>query len=96
MDKIQERRLYEQFSEELKALCEDKQPVILVLTKAQAWILMCNLQLALRHPKNNGPTADTARNIAESIQKQVAISPALAEVARRGWERQYDVKPRRR
>ena len=90
MDNFQESRLYKQFQEEFKALCEDKQPVILELTKLQAWSLLGQIQLALRHPQNNGPTGDIAREIALGIQEKVAPSPALAEVARRGWDKRYD------
>lgn len=90
MNNIQERQLYEQFEGEFRVLCEDKQPVILELTKLQAWSLLSQLQLALRHPENKGPTSDIAREIAGAIQEKIATSPALAEVARRGWDKRYD------
>jgi hypothetical protein len=86
----QENDLYKRFSEEFKTLCEDKQPVILELTKKQAWMLMCEVQLALRHPNNNGPSAKVSKEVAELLQEQIATTPALAELARRGWETKYD------
>ena len=82
--------LFESFSEEFRNLCVDPQPIVLPLTKLQAWVLFSQLQLALRHPKNKGSSADIAKYIAEQIQKHVAVSPALAEVAKRGWNPKYD------
>jgi hypothetical protein len=82
--------LFEQFSEEFRALCLDPQPIELLLSKLQAWALFSELQLALRHPENNGPSAEIARHFAEQIQKKVATTPALAEVAKRGWDTKYD------
>lgn len=81
--------LFEQFSEEFRNLCLDPQPITLLLSKLQAWALLSQLQLALRHPENKGATADIGRHFAEVIQKQVAVTPALAEVAKRGWDPQY-------
>jgi hypothetical protein len=82
--------LFEQFNEEFRNLCLDPQPIELLLSKLQAWALFSQLQLALRHPKNKGATADIAKHFAEVIQKQVAVTPALAEVAKRGWDPKYD------
>ena len=82
--------LFEQFSEEFRNLCLDPQPIELLLSKLQAWALLSQLQLALRHPENKGATADIAKHFAEEIQKKVATTPALAEVAKRGWDPKYD------
>jgi len=82
--------LFQQFSEEFRNLCLDPQPIELLLSKLQAWALLSQLQLALRHPENKGTTAAIAKHFAEVIQKQVAKTPALAEVAKRGWDSQYD------
>jgi hypothetical protein len=78
--------LFEQFSEEFRNLCLDPHPINLLLSKLQAWALFGQLQLALRHPENKGATADIARHFAEQIQKQIATTPVLAEVAKRGWD----------
>jgi len=82
--------LFEQFSEEFRNLCLDPQPIEFLLSKLQAWALFSQLQLALRHPENKGATADVAEHFAKSIEKQVAVTPALAEVAKRGWNPQHD------
>lgn len=82
--------IFEPFSEEFRALCLDPQPIELLLSKLQAWALLSQLQLALRHPENKGTTADVGRHFAKEIERQVAKTPALAEVARRGWNEKYD------
>lgn len=82
--------LFEQFSEEFRNLCLDPQPIELLLSKLQAWALFGQLQLALRHPENKGATVDVARHFAKEIEKQVAKTPVLAEVAKRGWDAKYD------
>ena len=86
----EELELYKRFSREFKTLEGDPQPVILELTKLQAWSLLCQVQLALRHPKNIGPTSAIARGIAEALQAKIATLPAMAEVARLGWNTKCD------
>lgn len=83
--------LQDDFVREFKALSEDPQPVVLTMTKVQAWQLMSQIQLALRHPNNVGPTARTVRGLAETIEKAVATTPALKQVARMGWDSRFDV-----
>lgn len=82
--------LFQQFGDEFRELCLDPQPVDLLLSKLQAWALFSQLQLALRHPENKGNAADIGRHFAELLEKQIATTPALAEVAKRGWDAKYD------
>jgi hypothetical protein len=78
----------EEVNAELEELKDDPQPVLLQMDKVSAWVLLTHLQLALRHPENNGPTAQIARNIALSIQEALCADPesALARMARAGWK----------
>jgi hypothetical protein len=73
---------------------ERGEPVILRLDWLEAWTLLGQLQLALRHPMNVGPSAVVARQLIATLKQRVATTPALAEVARRGDDRRFDV-PRR-
>jgi hypothetical protein len=82
--------IFEQFSEEFRNICLDPQPVGLLLSKLQVWAILANLQLALRHPDNKGAMAEIAKSLAQQIEKQIATTPALAEVAKRGWNPKYD------
>lgn len=77
--------LAEQLNAELGELVSDPQPVILQLTKLQAWIVFMHLQLALRHPENTGPLSGVARQIALTLQELLATTPTLQRVAAMGW-----------
>ena len=81
--------LFRQFSRDFAGLA-NRRPIVLRLTALQAWALLSQLQLALRHPANIGPTAETARRIAEGLEAIVATTSALQEVARRGWDPAFD------
>lgn len=70
----------------------DGQRVVLQMSAMDAWIVMSQIQLAVRHPMNFGPSAVIAERIARQIQAEVATSPTLAAVAERGWHRVHDVK----
>jgi hypothetical protein len=63
------------------------QTITLQLKPLQAWALLGNLQLALAHERNQGTTARIGYRIAKQLERAVAATPALREVARRGWQR---------
>ena len=60
------------------------------LNRLDAWMLMSGIQLALRHPKNTGPTSVVLRSIAERLIALVATTPTLREVAKAGFDPDYD------
>lgn len=78
------------FAKEFADLARDPQPVVLEMRKLEAWMLFSEIQLALRHPKNTGPSRDYVVKIAKEIERQIAVTPALKEVAAKGWDPQYD------
>jgi hypothetical protein len=69
------------------------QPTLLLpLGPLEAWIVLTQLQLALRHPRNTGPVALVAEGIALRLQEYVAPPGTFrAEMAARGWERAHDL-----
>lgn len=71
---------------DLLFLERDPQLLVLKMSKIEAWIIFSHLQLALRHPANNGRAAEIARKWAKAIEQSLAVTPALVEVAARGWE----------
>ena len=72
--------------------CPDVSIVNITLTKFQAWVLMAQLQLALRHPDNVGPSAEIAQSLALRLQTAVTSgSEVLHEVAERGWNPEHDI-----
>ena len=71
--------------------CSDVEIVDIKLTKFQAWVVMSQLQLALRHPENVGLTSEIAKSFALMLQTATATTEALYEVAERGWNPEYDL-----
>jgi hypothetical protein len=72
---------------ELKQL-RRREPVTLELKPLEAWALLGNLQLALSDEHNRGASARIGRRIARMLARAVATTPALRELATRGWKRE--------
>lgn len=86
---VDDPELKKRFGAELEALKD--RPFRLETDAITAWSLMSQLQLALRHPKNTGPTADMARKTAQKIIDILAPpGTALRQVAEMGWDKKYD------
>jgi len=86
--------LAEQFTTELVELKKSGARLPLYLDPVQAWQVLAGLQLALRHPgikdsMTGAALEGIARNIEERLCRQ---APAMKEIARRGWLREYDSK----
>lgn len=65
--------------------------VVLELGGQQAFILLAQLQLALRHPGNTGQTADWAREVAGDLEARLSqLGPNLARICKLGWDPNYD------
>jgi hypothetical protein len=62
-----------------------QEPITVELKPLQAWALLGNLQLALTHEHNRGATARVGRQIAKLLEREIAGTPALKEIVRRGW-----------
>jgi hypothetical protein len=63
----------------------NQEPITVELKPLQAWALLGNLQLALTHEHNKGATARVGRQIAKLLEREIATTPALKEIVRRGW-----------
>ena len=64
----------------------NRTPITVELRPLQAWALLGNLQLALTHERNKGATARIGRQVAKLLEREIATTPALKEIARRGWK----------
>jgi hypothetical protein len=64
----------------------NREPITVELRPLQAWALLGNLQLALTHERNKGATARIGRQVAKLLEREIATTPALKEIARRGWK----------
>ena len=86
-----EHKLFQRFRDEFRTFNSNHPGLTLYLTPVEAWYLMSQLQLACRHPKNNGGSRRYAESLALTLQLEIARTPALATVASRGWNPLYDV-----
>jgi hypothetical protein len=77
--------LLQQFLAELRAAELSRPPVLLTLPLSEAFMLLAQLQLALRHPLNHGSGSKWARHVAKHLQKLLSVSPAMSAIAERGW-----------
>jgi len=91
VNNIDDAAIERQFQDEFRALAARVDRFTLSIRPVDAWILLSQLQLALRHPKNTGPSSEAAKQIARRLQSIVAPHGALAAVAERGWDASYDV-----
>jgi hypothetical protein len=57
-------------------------------TPARVFILIAQLQLALRHPHNTGSSAAIAHNLSQAICHHIPEAATLIEM---GWHEGYDV-----
>ena len=59
---MDDEELQRRFTEEFTQLVDDQRTLTLQMTPLEAWALLSNLQLALRHPANTGGTFEIARS----------------------------------
>jgi len=85
--------MFPAFAQELDHLMKRLDRATLVVSPFEAWVLLSQLQLALRHPLNTGLSARVARRLADRFTEIAAPAnaPTLVEIARRGWQPEYDV-----
>lgn len=91
MTRVRSEHLEDRFRREFLELCSDQTPIVFELTPLQAWIVFVQLQVALRHPANDGISSQIAYDVAKNIEKKLPMGPAMAELAKRGWDPNYDV-----
>ena len=92
MNKYETPEWERRFLHDLQTVLLDKSEILeLKLNRLDAWMLMTGIQLALRHPKNTGPTSVVLRSIAERLIGLVATTPTLRELAIAGFNPDFDV-----
>lgn len=76
--------------EEMRRDIDAEQVVEVVMDTPTAWTILGQLQLALRHPMNTGPSAERTRRLALEVQAKIAPSGARKALADLGWDPRYD------
>ncbi len=61
------------------------------LSPLAAWTLIAQLQLASRHPHNNGSGAETMRQWAAELQSRMDLSLFMKEFLAKGWNPDLDI-----
>lgn len=90
---LDETELEIAFVHELQSLIDQGEEISMRLTTVQAWSLLGAVQLAARHPETaESSCIAIAAAIGRVLQDRVATSPAMAEVARRGWIANFDTE----
>lgn len=63
----------------------------LVISPMDALCLLGTIQLALRHPKNIGPSSKVAREFAKRLEERIAINDRWKNLCAMGWDSQFDL-----
>lgn len=64
--------------------------ITLSLKAVDAYAIVLQLQLALKHPQNQGPSAAIAILVAKQLEHELGdIDRSLRDQLRRGWEQAY-------
>ena len=80
----EEKFLRQQFISEAQAVAG--QPFVWETDVLRALVVASQLQLALRHPANNGKGAEIAERVALDFQATIAKTPAMALMLDQGWD----------
>lgn len=86
MKKIPDRK---QIKLEFETMTEQSVDIEVTMTPEIAFGVMMALQIAAGHPDFPEPSLTVVKVLSQSIQKQLVIGPALAEVVNRGWVTKY-------
>jgi hypothetical protein len=85
-----------EFDEAVQRIGTSEEAIDFVITPGRAFILIAQLQLALRHPGNFGSSAEIARSMVETLLDAICIKVPEVEAAVRnmveaGWNPAYDI-----
>jgi hypothetical protein len=92
---MDDAELEKQFAAEVVALEQSGAVLPLQFKPSEAWMLLALLQAALRRPGiDAGPESVGAfgKTLAKNIEGRLCRTPAMQEVARRGWGQASDLK----
>lgn len=80
------------FDELIEQIGRDNTPIEMLTTPARLFILVAQLQLALRHPDNTGSSAAIARAMTENMAKVLYLyHPEAQRLIEMGWQPAHDI-----
>jgi len=82
--------LLEQGLKDLAAQVESGPGIEIRLTFLEAWAILRLLQETLHQPHRTDPSRSLIEEVARRIQREIATTPALEEIAKRGWHAEFD------
>lgn len=84
--------LLQQFMNEMAQLSNEPS-IDIQISPLAGFALIAQLQLAFRHPENQGITRFHAEEVARELQARICLPrTALYEVTERGWHREFDTE----
>lgn len=84
--------LLQKFMQEMAQLSNEPS-IEIQISPLACFCLLAQLQIAFRHPENDGMTRFHAEDVARELQGRVCVpGTALFEVAERGWHVEFDAK----
>ncbi len=92
MNYREKQELLERVTAESQTLHDESWKMTMTLDIDCLMALIASLQLALRHPKNTGPTSQTVKGIIEKLIDELPVDClALRELARMGFNPKHDL-----
>lgn len=79
----------------INRLAESQEAIEFAITPGRALILISQLQLALRHPENKGPSTEIARQMISNMAQVIATAtdtPEVLEIVAMGSHPEFDMK----
>ena len=80
------------FEADCMRLMDEGYSLYLELPISVAFPMLANLQLALRHPGNDGLAAGLVLRLARELSERLSLTPAMRAVCEAGFDPEYDVK----
>lgn len=69
----------------------NNKPITINTDCINAMVIIAQLQLAIRHPENTGPSRYITEKFARKLQEAVvSVNPEFSLVLDRGWQPEYD------
>jgi hypothetical protein len=86
-----DQTLVDAYMDELKQLSHDTDMATIKIDAMTTLAIICQIQLASRHPENTGWNRDRAVEVAKELQTLFNPESAIAKMLETGWNQTFDV-----